>query len=342
MSGTSLDGLDIAICRFSDPGYRDFELIDAKTVSYDNNLKKKLREAGELSGPGLIALHREYGEWTGKQVLEFLENKHPDIDIISSHGHTVFHEPHKKLNFQLGDGTIIAATTGIITVSDFRSLDITLGGQGAPLIPIVDRDLFGEYEACVNIGGFANVSLDIDNVRKAWDICPVNTVLNRLAGELGLEFDKDGNTGRSGKVINDLLIQLEELKYYEESPPKSLGTEWLDKFVWPIIDQKNYRTEDIMATFYEHVSERIAADLNKHSVKSVLFTGGGTKNSYLMSLIKNKFSGRVVIPDEKIIDFKEAVGFAYLGLLRILERPNCLASVTGAQKDSCSGIISLA
>jgi len=340
MSGTSLDGLDIALCRLSGPGYRDLELIDAKTVPYDNNLKKKLKEAGTLSGHDLLTLHREYGKWTGKQVLVFLKNR--QIDIISSHGHTVFHEPHKKMNFQLGDGTMIAATTGITTVSDFRSLDITLGGQGAPLIPIVDRDLFGEYEACVNIGGFANVSLDIDNVRKAWDICPVNTVLNKLAGKLDHEFDKDGNAGRSGKILYNLLLKLEELKYYKESPPKSLGTEWLDKFTWPILENNKYRTEDIMATFYAHASERIAADLNKHHVRSVLFSGGGTKNNYLMSLIKNKFSGTVVIPDEKTIDFKEAVGFAYLGLLRILQRPNCLASVTGARKDSCSGTVSLA
>ncbi len=341
MSGTSLDGLDIALCRFSGSGYRKFELIDAITVPYNNKLKNRLREAVKLSGRDLMAFHREYGEWTARQVLGFLQNKNTDIDLISSHGHTVFHEPSKKLNFQLGDGTMIAATTGITTVSDFRSLDIALGGQGAPLIPVVDRDLFGEYEACVNIGGFANVSLDVDNVRMAWDICPVNTIMNKLAEKLGLEFDKDGNAGRSGKVINKLLKQLEGLEYYRDAPPKSLGTEWLDEFVWPIIDLGKYRIVDLMATFYEHASERIAADLNRHNVKSVLFTGGGTKNSYLMTLIKNKLTGNVVIPDEMIIDFKEALGFAYLGVLRILNRPNCLASVTGAKKDNCSGIISL-
>ena len=341
MSGTSLDGLDIALCRFTYDRRWFFELIDAVTVSYDEPLKHRLQNAGTLSAYDFINLHREYGEWTALRVLEFLKNEQIKTDLISSHGHTVFHEPQNKLNFQLGDGAILASTTGITTVSDFRSLDITLGGQGAPLIPIVDRDLFGEYEACVNIGGFANVSLDIDGQRRAWDICPANIVLNRLAQEKGFEFDKNGDIGRSGKVIDELLTSLENLKYYKTQPPKSLGTEWLEEFILPLTDSSGYATEDIMATFYEHAALRIADDLNKQKVRNALFTGGGVKNGYLISLIRDRFNGELIIPDENIVDYKEAIGFAYLGLLRALELPNCLSSVTGAKHDSSSGVINI-
>ena len=339
MSGTSLDGLDIALCRFTNDGVWHFELLEATTVDYDEELKSKLRNAGNISSYESIALHREYGAWTGRQVLNFLKNNTTGIDIIASHGHTVFHEPEKKINFQTGDGAMIAAVTGITTISDFRSLDILLGGQGAPLIPVVDRDLFGEYDACVNIGGFANVSLDINNERKAWDICPVNTVLNTFAQLKGYEFDMNGDIGKAGKVINGLLNKLEQLEYYKADPPKSLGTEWLEKYTWPLLRNPEYTTENIMATFYAHAANRISSDLNKHKVRSTLFTGGGVKNSFLMSLIKSKLNHEMIIPDEKIIDYKEALGFAYLGVLRAFELPNCLASVTGARHDSCSGII---
>ncbi len=342
MSGTSLDGLDIALCRFYKEDLWKFEIIHATTIKYDNVLIKRLQSAGSLSAYRFIELHREYGKWTGEQVNRFLKSQNAKVDIIASHGHTIFHEPEKKINFQIGDGAIIAATTGITTISDFRSLDIVMGGQGAPLIPIVDRDLFGEYDACINIGGFANISLDIGKERKAWDICPVNTVLNKLARSFGMDYDKGGDKGRSGKLIDKLLEELERLDYYKLTPPKSLGTEWLDNKVWPLIDKyANHKTESIMATFYKHVANRISSDLNSHNVNKALFTGGGVKNSYLISLIKNKFHKELIIPDNTIVDFKEAVGFAYLGVLRILEMPNCLSSVTGAKQDSSSGIVHL-
>jgi len=340
MSGTSLDGLDIVLSRFSSKDFRKFEIVDSSTINYDSDLKGRLQSAGSLSAYKLIELHREYGRWMGEQVVRFLKTHNLNVDLIASHGHTVFHEPTKNINFQIGDGAAIAATTGITTVSDFRSLDITLGGQGAPLIPIVDRDLFGEYDACVNIGGFANISLDKDNVRRAWDICPVNTIMNKLSASFGMEYDKDGEKGRSGEVIGELLTELERLDYYQKLPPKSLGTEWLDSQVWPLINNYTDRkTESIMATFYKHVANRISSDLNINGIKKVLFTGGGVKNSYLISLIRELFIGELIIPEEVIIDFKEALGFAYLGVLRAKGLPNCLSSVTGAKQDSSSGVI---
>ncbi len=340
MSGTSLDGLDIVLCSFKKDDLRDFEIIDSTTVEYDNNLKVRLQTAGTLPAYKFIELHRKYGKWTGEQVNLFLKQHSLKVDIIASHGHTVFHEPKKNINFQIGDGAAIAATTGITTISDFRSLDITLGGQGAPLIPIVDRDLFGEYDACINIGGFANISLDKANVRRAWDICPVNTILNKLSATFDMEYDKDGEIGKSGEVIGELLTKLERLEYYQQLPPKSLGTEWLDSRVWPLINKySGNKTESVMATFYEHVANRISSDLNSNSMKKTLFTGGGVNNSYLISLIKERFSGELIIPKEEIIDFKEALGFAYLGIRRAIGLPNCLSSVTGAKQDSSSGVI---
>ena len=340
MSGTSLDGLDIVLCHFSKDDYKRFEIVDSTTIKYSRKLKEQLQSAGSLSAYRFIQLHREYGRWTGEQINRFLKSHNQKVDIIASHGHTVFHEPGKNINFQIGDGAAIAATTGITTVSDFRTFDITLGGQGAPLIPIVDRDLFGESDACINIGGFANISLDSDSRRVAWDICPVNTVMNKLSATFNLEYDKGGKKGRSGEVIDELLNELESLNYYQQTPPKSLGTEWLESRVWPLIKKyPNYKTESIMATFYEHVANRISSDLNSNRVSSVLFTGGGVKNSYLMSLISSRYNGKLTVPDEEIIDFKEALGFAYLGVLRAKGLTNCLKSVTGARQDSSSGVI---
>jgi anhydro-N-acetylmuramic acid kinase len=342
MSGTSLDGLDIALCSFRKEEKWHFMIIDAVTVSYDESLKQRLKDAGNMSAYDIIAFHKQYGGWTGQQVAKFLKEKNINADLMASHGHTVFHEPANRLNLQIGDGAMIAATTGITTVSDFRTLDITLGGQGAPLIPVADRDLFSEYEACVNLGGFANVSLDHNGKRTAWDISPVNFVLNELSRKLGMDFDKNGETGRKGNIIPELFKALEKLNYYSLKAPKSLGAEWTEYNITPLL--KHYEAnpvENLMATFYEHISERISHDLNRYNVSKALFTGGGAKNIYLMELIQQKFNGEVIIPDEIIIDFKEALGFAYLGLLRALELPNCLSSVTGAIRDSCSGVVHL-
>jgi len=342
MSGTSLDGLDIALCSFPKDDIRQFSIHDAITVKYDDKMKNKLQNAGNMSSYEFLAFHREYGEWTGKQINNFLKNKKTNADLIASHGHTVFHEPENKLNFQIGDGAVISAITGITTVSDFRSFDIILGGQGAPLIPVADRDLFNSFDACINIGGFANVSLDHNGKRIAWDICPANFILNQLSEKLGFEFDKNGENGRKGKIITKLLQALENIDYYHSNPPKSLGAEWSERYITPLLQKySSYNIHDILRTFYEHIALRISEDLNRHKVSDSLFTGGGAKNVFLIELITQKVNGKVIIPDSMIIDYKEALGFAYLGLLRILEINNTLASVTGAKQDSVSGIVYL-
>ncbi len=344
MSGTSLDGLDLALCHFKyKNGNWKFRIEKAVTIEYSREWRSKLENASNLSGYQLVELHRRYGEFIGFQVNEFLSNCSSIPSIISSHGHTIFHEPQIKINLQIGDGATIAATTGITTVSDFRSLDINLGGQGAPLVPIGDHLLFGEYDFCVNLGGFANIShLNKEKVRVAYDICPVNIVLNSLALEAGSAFDKDGELGRSGNIIKPLLENLNQIPYYFQKPPKSLGKEWLENVVIPILNQNSISVNDKLRTFYEHVAFQIAnclkTDLvNIKSPTIALMTGGGTLNTYLIELIANQSNTHIIIPDKIVIEYKEALIFALLGVLRIQNQVNCLKSVTGAKYDNCGG-----
>jgi len=346
MSGTSLDGLDLALCNFKlNNNNWEFEIEKAVTIEYDKEWKFKLENATHLSGYQLIELHRRYGEYIGLQVNGFLSTCKSKPSIISSHGHTVFHEPHNKLNFQIGDGSSIAATTGITTVSDFRSLDINLGGQGAPLVPIGDELLFGEFDFCINLGGFANIShFNNNNNRVAYDICPVNIVLNALAGQLHCAFDKDGELGRSGKVDLQLLDNLNKIYYYTQKPPKSLGKEWLEKFVNPIINDNSLSIIDKLRTFYEHVAFQIDNSLkieytSRGISPKVLLSGGGAFNKFLIELIANKSNLDIVIPNKIVIEYKEALIFALLGVLRMHNQVNCLKSVTGAQYDNCGGQI---
>ena len=342
MSGTSLDGLDIACCRFiEDSDSWEFFIEQAVTIEYTENWKNKLENAPNLTAYELISLHREYGVFIGNQVNEFVSKNRLKPMLIASHGHTVFHEPEKKLNFQIGDGASIAAVAGITTVSDFRSLDINLGGQGAPLVPIGDHYLFGAYDFCINLGGFANIShIEHDKSRIAYDICPVNIVLNKLANEAGYTYDKDGEFGRLGKVDNDLLKKLNGIKFYKQKPPKSLGKEWLDSVMMSILESSSISLNNKFRTYYEHIVNQIVECLNvKSNHAKALITGGGALNKFLIELLTNHTHVEIIIPEKKIIDYKEALIFAFLGVLRIKKQINCLKSVTGARIDNCGGQI---
>ncbi len=267
--------------------------------------------------------------------------------MIASHGHTVFHMPEQQLNFQLGDGATIAAVTGINTVNDFRTLDVALNGQGAPLVPIGDYFLFRKYDSCINLGGFANISFEnSDKKQIAYDISPVNIVLNELAQTTGVEYDKDGEMGLKGEINKDLLKKLNKLAYYKQAPPKSLGKEWIDEKIMPLINKSNISINDKMRTVYEHVAFQIGGCINKNikehngtKKSSILFTGGGTHNKFLMDLIKVKSKAAVIVPVKEIIDYKEALIFAFLGILRFRRQVNCLSSVTGSKADNSGGII---
>jgi len=337
MSGTSLDGVDIALCRFTES--EDdwaYEIIDAQTVSYSNRWIEKLRNAHHLTAFEFLLLHNEYGIYVGKLIQEFLQGKEIP-QLIASHGHTIFHQPDKKLTFQLGNGASIAAITGITTVSDFRNFDVSLGGQGAPLVPVGDKLLFKEFDYCLNIGGFANISFEEGKTRLAFDICPANIVLNEFAHKNGKPFDEDGQLGASGTVNNELLKKLDNLDYYLRVPPKSLGREWSDNHIIPLLSNSGISIEDQAATFYEHIADQISRAT--YSGGKILVTGGGAKNKYLIRKLKSNTLCQIILPCQELIDYKEALIFAFLGVRAVKREVNVLSSVTGACRDHIGGII---
>jgi anhydro-N-acetylmuramic acid kinase len=337
MSGTSLDGIDIALCSFSDSdGTWSYEIVEAQTIAYPTTWIEKLRGAHHLNAQEFLLLHNEYGCYTGELISEFLRGK--DIPkLVASHGHTIFHQPEKKLTFQLGNGASIAATTGITTVSEFRNFDVALGGQGAPLVPVGDQLLFPEFDYCLNIGGFANISFELNGVRIAFDIAPANIILNDLAQQSGHPYDKNGQLGVSGTVSESLLKKLNSLDFYDQKWPKSLGREWIDQQVNPLLLASGISIEDQASTVYEHIAFQVSKALVKTG--RLLATGGGSKNLYLIDKLKQKTSCQIVLPEEKLIDFKEALIFAFLGVLASNGRDNVLASVTGSAHDHVGGAI---
>lgn len=338
MSGTSLDGMDIAAVEFNfTEGEWSFNLVEAETIYYTNEWENKLRNAPTLSGEKLSELHSEYGKLTGEQVQSFIQNRNFAPDIIASHGHTVFHRPEKGYTLQIGNGANICALTNTVTVADFRIGDVALGGQGAPLVPIGDKLLFSEYDYCLNLGGFANISYDKNGTRLAFDNCPVNFVLNHFAEKAGMPYDENGKLGRKGKVNSALLDKLNNIPFYKNTSPKSLGREWVEMEFFPILNEFEISDLDKMRTVYEHIAVQISDAVS--GTGKMLITGGGAFNSFLIERIKALSSTLVVIPKKEIIDFKEAIIFAFLGVLKMKGINNCLASVTGAHKDSCGGII---
>lgn len=333
MSGTSLDGVDLAICRLGrNPD--QYEIIRAETIAYSTEWIAKLKQAESCSGLELMQLHREYGKFLGQLAKQFIGNTH--VDAIASHGHTIFHNPANGLTFQLGCGAELAATSGRITVADFRITDVAHGGQGAPLVPAGDATLFGQYKYCLNLGGFINVSYDESGKRIAFDIAPMNYVLNRLAQREGKSFDESGKMAASGKCIQSLLDKLNSLSYYSAPAPKSLGREWTEKEIFPLLNE-NYNTSDLLHTFTLHAAEQTAKYLQQDG--RVLITGGGAYNSFFIEELKKRSVAEIVIPESQLINFKEALIFAWLGFLRLRNENNALSSVTGARRDSCGGAI---
>ncbi|NOZ35221.1 MAG: anhydro-N-acetylmuramic acid kinase [Chlorobi bacterium] len=337
MSGTSLDGLDFALCEFekSDNNYL-YKIIKTGFFKYDKKLKKQLETAHKLNAYNFIKFHKEYGKYIGKKATGFLKDV-TKPDYIASHGHTIFHKPEEQVTFQIGDGAFITAETGIPVISDFRNLDTALGGQGAPLVPIGDKLLFSEYDYCLNLGGFANISYDKEGVRMAFDVCPFNFIINKFAQLSGKEYDKNGELGKSGNVNELLLNELNRIDYYNLKSPKSLAREYVEKFYLPVFNKYKIPIKDVIHTFYEHsafqINKFIAPD------KNILITGGGTHNTFFISLLKKKTENELIIPDNKLIDFKEAIIFAFLGFLRSMRKNNTLASVTGAKNNSSGGNI---
>lgn len=343
MSGTSLDGLDLALCEFNEQnGTFSYQILDAETITYSPDWKRELCSLKDASAETYFQTDARYATFVSEQIMAFLTKNKQTPHFIASHGHTLFHQPAAGFSTQLGSGAVIAAKTGITTVCDFRSLDVANAGQGAPLVPIGDKKLFSEYAACLNIGGIANISLDEKNgARIAYDISEANMLLNFLAERRNLSFDKDGALARSGEINEALLLQLNALPYYSQQGVKSLGREWFGKNIQPFFEKSALSIEDLLSTATEHVAEIIANDLTTHQLKNVLVTGGGAFNGFLIEKIKSKTSCQLIIPDALTVNFKEALIFAFLGYLRMNNKVNTLASVTGAKSDSVGGAVYL-
>ena len=342
MSGTSLDGLDLCLCEFSKQNSRwEYRILKAETLNYTPFWKNRLKSVENASALDLAKTNVDYGHFIAQSVKRFLENVSERPDFIASHGHTVFHQPDTGLTLQIGDGATIAALTAIPTVSDFRSGNVALGGQGAPLVPVGDALLFGNYDMCLNIGGFSNISYQENCERIAFDICPANIVLNHYAEKTGLNYDKDGAEARKGKLNLELFELLNRLDFYQIKKNKSLGKEWVLKTIYPLLQSFDINTNDVLNTLTEHIAYQIAEKLNIKSKTTVLITGGGAKNKYLKERIENFTDKHLTIGEENLINYKEALIFAFLGLLRWLGEPNSLKSATGACRDHCGGGIYL-
>lgn len=337
MSGSSLDGLDLALVRFEFTHDNEvvWDLENFDTVPLPEAIRNMLLDPESLASQEVAHLDLQFGEFVGNEIRRWIGKS--KVDLISSHGHTVFHQPDKQLTVQIGSGRLIHHLTGIPTVCDFRKGDVLLGGQGAPLVPVGERDLFEGYDAYINLGGIANVSIfDKGELRSAFDIAPFNQVANHFAEKLGSAMDENGSMAERGKIIETQLENWNRLSFYAQKPPRSLGREWvISNFLKKNIE---FPVEDLLATFYEHVKLQVeAAFVAGNGIKKVMLSGGGAKNSYFVKRLEKIPGVKIHIPDPEIIDFKEAIVFAYLGLLRVRGEKNIFAAATGASRDSIGG-----
>jgi anhydro-N-acetylmuramic acid kinase len=349
MSGSSLDGLDIAFVEFHEQaGKWSYEIAAADCYAYSKDWADRLKNAIHLPAKEYQLLHTDYGHYIGQQVNQFIEKNalHYKAALISSHGHTTFHIPGNKMTAQLGDGAAIAAETGLPVVTDLRAMDVALGGQGAPIVPIGEKLLLGEYDYFLNLGGIANISYNTDRY-VAFDICPANRVLNMLANEAGKEFDEGGQMAAAGSVNGSLLQKLNELDYYKQPYPKSLANDFGTDIVFPIIKNSGLSIPDSLRTYCEHIALQISnaiSDLNnikpRTSNRKLLATGGGAFNQFLVQCLAEKIKDiEVIIPDSKLVSYKEALVMAFIGVLRWRQENNVMSSVTGASRDSIGGAL---
>lgn len=351
MSGSSLDGLDIAFTEFTEQGGKwTYSIRAAACYPYEGDWASRLRDATRLSALDYQLLHTEYGHYLGEQVNRFIGENQLEFQagLIASHGHTSFHLPGRKMTAQLGDGAAIAAETGLPVVTDLRALDVALGGQGAPIVPVGEKWLMSGYDYFLNIGGIANISVNSDPYI-AYDICPANRVLNMLAAEAGQAFDRDGAMAAAGEINNRLLTRLNSLDYYGQPYPKSLANDFGTEIVFPLIRSFETSIPDALRTYTEHIAHQVSESviaLHKRqdpaTGRRLLVTGGGAFNGYLVSLLTEKLMVQGIsldVPDEKLVSYKEAMIMAFIGVLRWRQEYNTLSSVTGAGKNSIGGAL---
>jgi anhydro-N-acetylmuramic acid kinase len=341
MSGTSLDGLDLAFCEFRlENSHWNYKLEIAETIEYSDVWNDRLKNAINVSGLELALLNSDYGHFLGQEIQKFMIKNQLEVDLISIHGHTIFHQPEKRLTLQIGDGAAVASYVKCPVVAQFRNIDVALGGQGAPLVPIGDRLLFNTSDFRLNLGGIANISFTENEKTTAFDVCVCNMALNYLVSP----YDENGSIASSGNINSQLLSQLNSLDFFKKQPPKSLGFEWFETNFLSILNASKCSIEDKLRTICEQIAEQIANVVNTQknvSEKTMLVTGGGAKNGFLMSRIKHHCLCKIEETNPLIIDFKEALIFAFLGVLRLREEVNCLADVTGATHDNIGGCVYL-
>ncbi len=348
MSGSSLDGIDVAFASLHEQaGNWQYEIQHTDCISYDISWKNKLLQSTNLPAKEYLILHSEYGKLIGQKVNQFItdRNIHHLVAFIAVHGHTTFHLPEQGVSHQLGNGATIAAATQLPVITNLRSVDVAFGGQGAPIVPIGEKLMFGKYKYFLNIGGIANISIHKDDAVIAFDICPANKVLNMLAAEKGVPYDDGGIISSRGRIHEYLLRRLNELPYYKLTYPKSLANDFGTDTIYPLIKSFELKTEDALRTYIEHICIHIKnafEPFKKDEVQQLFITGGGAFNSFLIKVLQEKVQQvnfEIVIPDDQTIKFKEALIMALLGALRWREQYTVISSGTGAQRDSIGGAL---
>jgi anhydro-N-acetylmuramic acid kinase len=352
MSGSSLDGLDIVFVELEESrGTWSYTIKSADCYAYNEVWQQRLSNSKKLNAYDYMVLHTAYGKFLGESVNRFVEehNLHHRVQLIVSHGHTVFHAPELNMTAQLGDGATIAAITGINVVSDLRAVDVALGGQGAPIVPIGEKLLLPGFNLYLNIGGIANLSLQSEEEFIAFDVCPANRILNMLALREGKEFDEDGQLAKDGSIHKELLDKLNGLEYYHQRYPKSLSNDFGTDVVYPVIESVNINIKDALRTYTEHIAFQISLSIQdivnrkQETVnRKLLVTGGGAFNNFLIERLKENINGlhiEIIIPEDNLIKYKEALIMAMLGVLRWREENTVINSVTGAIRSSIGGAV---
>jgi anhydro-N-acetylmuramic acid kinase len=339
MSGTSIDGVDLVYVNFFFNKYWSFKILKFKTYEYDKDWQNILKNLIDKDQNSIKLIDKNYTKLLSKYILRFIEEfSIKKIDFVSSHGHTALHDPSNSITYQIGNLKELTNYTGLKVICDFRVEDIKLGGQGAPLVPVGEKYIFPEYDTLINIGGFANITIKSNNNLIAYDICPVNIVFNHLSNLINLKYDDKGKISSSGKINLELFNHLQSIDYYKQVSPKSLGVEWVKEVIIPIINNfLEIPVEDLLNTFSKHFAVQIANNIK--SSNKTLITGGGAYNDYLIQNIIDLTESEIIIPSSEIIEYKEALIFGFLGVLKDLNINNCYSSVTGAIKDHCSGNI---
>lgn len=337
MSGSSLDGIDLAFATIQ--ANYEYDWLSSAFFPYDESLREQLASSHDLAASDLFALDVQVGAFFADKIARFLSKCDQKADLICLHGHTVFHQPQNGFSLQIGQAEVVSARLGLPVISDLRNADIAYGGQGAPIVPIAEKHLMKEHNCFLNIGGIANLSVHTDDQVFAWDVCAANQALNYLASLEDHAYDHNGELAAQGQVDQLLLTQLNDIAYFDQQPPKSLDNAFFREQIRPVLMNSKLPIVDQLATLCRHIAMQIDRSLDQYLCKKMLVTGGGAKNQFLMAEIAAISGIEICIPEERLVDYKEALAMAFFGALRWWNRPNCLASVTGASQDSCGGRI---